>query len=173
MDDKQEKTPLLESTHEVKVLDPAAASKDSEAIKTYWWRWTVLLVFALVMGVNNSMWIAFAPIANVVGCYYNVHNFWVNSLSMVYMATYLLFFIPCAWILNRLGLRTTTVIAGCLSAIGGCLRVAGTGKTLLVCVHHPASLEHNEGRCWNSVTPMGSCRPGQLPGYVQLQAWFT
>lgn len=100
----------------------------TDKIKVYKWRWVVLAVFIANMTVNNAIWIASGPIADVMKCYYNVTNFWVNSLSMVYMLTYILFVAPSAWLVGRVGLRTTAVLASCGSAAGACLKLAGVGE---------------------------------------------
>jgi len=124
-----EKTPLVERPPE----DSARSAEDErhgdeERIKTYWWRWVVLALFVANGAVNNLLWITFGPIADVVKCYYGVSDFWVNSLSMVYMLTYTLFIIPSLWLLNTIGLRPTLIIAACLNAVGACLRMAAVGE---------------------------------------------
>ena len=99
-----------------------------EEIKTYWWRWVVLGVFVGILAINNTIWITFGPIADVMSCYYGVSDFWVNSLSMVYMLVYTLFVVPSIWLLNAVGLRNTVVIAACCSAAGAGLRMAAVGE---------------------------------------------
>ena len=97
------------------------------AIRTYLWRWVVLAIFFLNLGINNSVWITIAPVADVMRCYYGISNTWVNTTTTVYMATYVLFFLPCAWILDRYGLRMTMILASFANALGTAVRVAGTG----------------------------------------------
>ena len=96
-------------------------------IRTYRWRWVVLAIFFLNLGINNSVWITIAPVADVMRCYYGISNTWVNATSTVYMAAYVLFFLPCAWILDRYGLKVTMVLASLTNALGTAVRVAGTG----------------------------------------------
>ena len=103
-------------------------SGGKEEIKTYWWRWVVLGVFGSILAISNTIWITFGPIADVMRCYYGVSDFWVNSLSMVYMLVYILFVVPSIWLLNAVGLRTTVVIAACCNAIGAGLRMAAVGE---------------------------------------------
>ena len=114
--------PLLE--HHRGKKDPTNFAKP---VRAYWWRWVVLGVFSLNLGMHNVQWITFGPIADVIACYYGVSNFWVNSLAMMDMLVYVLFFVLSALSLERLGLRTTIVIGSCLNALGAALRVAGTG----------------------------------------------
>lgn len=129
-----ESTPLLKSANfaptsasESSVAAGEASPVQGAAMRTYWWRWYVLAVFVAAIALNNGVWITFSSIADVMRCYYETTNFWVNSLSMVYMATYLVFLIPGALLLSRLGLRTTFVISVCANAAGACLRWAGSG----------------------------------------------
>lgn len=130
-----ESAPFLESTNFASSpvarssVHPAAgeASPVHGALRTYWWRWYVLAVFVAAVALNNGVWISFSSIADVMRCYYETTNFWVNSLSMVFMVTYLVFLIPGALLLSRLGLRATFVVAVCANAAGACLRWAGSG----------------------------------------------
>ena len=88
----------------------------------------MLAEFVVLLGFSNAQWITFGAIADVMACYYETSNFWINSLSMIYMAMYIVFVIPSALILSRLGLRTTFIMAACANAAGACLRWAGSGQ---------------------------------------------
>jgi len=116
-----ETTALLRNEHK-DLIDGA------EPIRTYWWRWTTLAIFVLNLGMFNCLWLTFAPIADVIRCYYNVGQFWTNSLSLVTMVVYVVFMFPSAWCLEKFGLRATTVLASCATALGAGLRLAGAGK---------------------------------------------
>ena len=136
MMDAEERKPLIERSFQdsevqngADVVEPTDG-KERDEIKVYKWRWVVLAVIVTDLCVNNAMWITLSPISNVAKCYYATSDFWINSVSMVYMLTYILFIVPSAWLLNSAGLRTTAVIAACLNAAGACLRVAGTGEFL-------------------------------------------
>ena len=125
--EKKDPTLLLESSGSHKKgahLDPHS----SQPVRTYWWRWLVLAVFSLNLGMNNLQWISLGPVADVITCYYGLSNFWVNSLSMVYMLVYILLFVLSALSLDRLGLRTTIIIGSCMNALGAAMRLAGTGS---------------------------------------------
>ena len=96
-------------------------------IRTYWWRWIVLVVYVMNITIFNAGWVTFAPIADVVKCYYNVSTFWTNSLTLVTMVVYIVLVFPGAWCLERVGLRTTTIIASSTTAVGTALKFAGIG----------------------------------------------
>ena len=96
-------------------------------VRAYWWRWNILIVFTLTLAANNVVWITAAPVADVMRCYYGISNTWVNAMTANYMATYVLFFFPAAWFLDRYGLRPTMIVAGLVNAFGTSLRVIGAG----------------------------------------------
>ena len=134
---ENETAPMIHSTSSTLSLQDSGLVKngfrdspgeEGGRIKVYKWRWVVLAIFVAAMSANNAVWISFSPIADVVQCYYDTTTFWVNSASMVYMLTYILFVVPSAWLLGRVGLRTTLIIAASMNAVGSCLRVAGAGK---------------------------------------------
>lgn len=58
-------------------------------------RWAVLFLFNLVTFSSNLAWFTFAPSANRFSEYYGMKShFYVDSLSTVFMLTYLVFFLP-------------------------------------------------------------------------------
>ena len=94
--------------------------------RTYWWRWTVLLVFVLNVLANNLLWITFASVADVMRCYYGIDNNLVNALSLSSAILTALLVVPSSWLLNRHGIRFTVVLSSAANALGGALRVIGT-----------------------------------------------
>ena len=136
MADKAERDESLVGIKEVEDTEETSLLRNEDKglidcgkpIRTYWWRWTTLAIFGLNFVVFNCFWFTFAPIANVIQCYYNVGQFWVNSLSLVIMVVYVVLMFPSAWCLDKLGLRTSTVLASCATALGAGLRLAGAGK---------------------------------------------
>ena len=83
--------------------------------------------------MTNIIWIPSAPIANTIICYYDVSLFWVNSLSEVYMLTYIILLFPAMWILDKYGLRLSVMLGAGFDAAGAALKLAGTGQT--ACTH--------------------------------------
>ena len=49
----------------------------------------MLVVYVMNITIFNAGWFTFAPIADVVKCYYNVSTFWTNSLTLVTMVVYI------------------------------------------------------------------------------------
>ena len=100
-------------------------SHEPNQFRTYWWRWTVLLVFVLNVLANNMMWITFAPVADVMRCYYGISNNVVNTLSLSSAVLTALLVLPSSWLLTRYGIRFTVVISSAANALGGAVRVVG------------------------------------------------
>ena len=98
-------------------------------IRTYRWRWIVLLLYSLNNAFVNIIWIPFAPIADVITCYYDVSLFWVNALSQVFMLSYVVLLFIVVWMLDKYGLKVCFAIAACCGAAGAALKLAGTGET--------------------------------------------
>ena len=147
-----ETTPLLQDPVRSTTIPCRDSAKElngcsggKEEIKTYWWRWVVLGVFGAILAINNAIWLSFGPVADVMSCYYGVSDFWVNSLSMVYMLVYTLFIVPGIWLLNAVGLRTTVVIAVCCNAAGAGLRMAAVGEWKQT--HHALPAKQKSAPC--------------------------
>ena len=111
---------------QVSVYNPVAGGQPE--IRTYWWRWVVLTVFCLNLGMSNFIWVLASPVADVFTCYYNVSDTTLNLLSMCYMITYILFVFPFSWMLDRYGLRLMMMLAACATVLGAGLRLAATGE---------------------------------------------
>lgn len=97
-------------------------------VKVYPRRWLVLAIFSLIFAVNNAQWITFGPVADEIKCYYRTTDFWINSLSMVYMAGYIVVVALAVWSLDRFGLRNVMIGSAMILALGSWLRVIGSGE---------------------------------------------
>ena len=105
--------------------DEKAPLVATKMVRTYPVRWFVLATFFAHMAVTNIIWATFSPIADLAACYYGVKLFWVNSLSWIYMSSYVPGFLLASWFLNRYGLQVTAVVGACATAAGAWLRFAG------------------------------------------------
>ena len=97
-------------------------------ITAYPHRWFALAIFISHEITSNMMWITFSPISTIATCYYGVSLFWINSLSWIFMLTYVVLLYPATWVLERHGLRVTAIVGGCLNTAGAWMRFAGSGK---------------------------------------------
>ncbi|KAL5476265.1 hypothetical protein EMCRGX_G026188 [Ephydatia muelleri] len=103
---------------------------DATVVKAYPRRWLVLSVFSLIFAVNNAQWITFGPVADEIKCYYGTTDFWINSLSIVYMAGYIVLVAFAVWALDRFGLRDVMIGSVMVLAVGSWLRVIGSAPSM-------------------------------------------
>ncbi|CAJ0578085.1 unnamed protein product, partial [Mesorhabditis spiculigera] len=61
-------------------------------------RWAILAMFCILSASNGAQWIIYAIISPTIVDFYGVSYAAVNWTSMVYMLTYIFFFIPAAWV---------------------------------------------------------------------------
>ena len=97
-------------------------------LRSYWWRWWVLTVFSVNFVLSNWSWITFAPIADIMRCYYNITNDVVNTLSLVSAILTFLLVLPASWLLLRFGIRFVLILSSAATAVGVALRVGGVGS---------------------------------------------
>eukprot|EP01102_Stenamoeba_stenopodia_P022343 TRINITY_DN9270_c0_g1_i1.p1 TRINITY_DN9270_c0_g1~~TRINITY_DN9270_c0_g1_i1.p1 ORF type:complete len:481 (-),score=85.98 TRINITY_DN9270_c0_g1_i1:115-1557(-) len=96
-------------------------------------RWAQVLLYSLINMANAMTWITFSPIAGIIGCYYGVTPFWVDSLSLVFMVAYIPCFFLASWSLDSIGLRFGLIVGALITAMGAVIRAgAVTGDTFWV-----------------------------------------
>jgi len=86
-------------------------------VRVYGYRWVVLLVFALITAVIQIQWLTFAPIAREARQFYGVSALAVDSLSLIFMAVFLLVCIPASWVIDTYGIRKGLGTGAVLTAI--------------------------------------------------------
>lgn len=94
--------------------------------KVYRKRWAMLAMFVLLSASNGAQWIMYSVIAQIVAEFYGVSFTAVDWTSMIYMATYIVLFIPAAYLLDKYGLRMSVLMGGAGNAIGAWIRVFST-----------------------------------------------
>ncbi len=104
-------------------------------ITTYRYRWIVLLVFMLVMGVQQLLWITFASITSSAVAYYNVSDLSIGMLSMVFMIVYIFVSFPASWLIDTYGFRVSAGLGALMTGIFGMLRgvLADSYVLVLLC----------------------------------------
>ena len=73
--------------------------------KVYGYRWIMLLVYMLIVGVNQMLWITFAPVTAEATQYYHASDLQIGMLSMSFMIVFIIVSIPASWIIDRFGIR--------------------------------------------------------------------
>ena len=95
---------------------------ESQQIKTYKYRWVVLMVFMLIMSMQQLLWITFAAVTSDTAAFYKISELSVGMLSMVFMIVYIFISIPASWIIDTYGLRIGVGIGAALTGVFGLLR---------------------------------------------------
>ncbi len=95
---------------------------EQTGFKVYAYRWVVLLVFMLVVAVNQLLWITFAPITSSAAAYFGVSDLSIGVLSLSFMIVYILVSIPASWMIDTYGLRVAVGIGAALTGVFGLLR---------------------------------------------------
>jgi cyanate permease len=91
-------------------------------IKSYGYRWVVLLAFMAVVFANQLLWITFAPITGPAASYYGVTDLAIGLLSMSFMVVYIVVSIPASWVIDTYGFRVGVGIGAVLTGGFGLMR---------------------------------------------------
>jgi MFS family permease len=91
-------------------------------VKTYGYRWVVLLVFMAITALNQLLWITFAPITHDAAAFYGVSDLSIGLLSLSFMIVYLFVSIPASWTIDRYGFRWAVGIGAVLTGVFGLTR---------------------------------------------------
>jgi cyanate permease len=91
-------------------------------IKTYGYRWVVLLAFMAIIFANQLLWITFAPITGPAASYYGVTDLAIGLLSMSFMIVYIVVSIPASWVIDTYGFRVGVGIGAVLTGGFGLMR---------------------------------------------------
>uniref|UniRef100_A0A1I8FTP5 MFS domain-containing protein n=1 Tax=Macrostomum lignano TaxID=282301 RepID=A0A1I8FTP5_9PLAT len=109
-------------------------TKGDELTRVYRRRWLTLLLFCAYSLSNAYQWIHLNIVFDVILANYNASlpsepsqaNLAIDWLSMVYMLAYALLILPAAWVLDRYGLRVTSICATSLNFIGALMKCFAT-----------------------------------------------
>ena len=101
--------------------------------KVYGIRWLMLIVYMVMVAVNQLLWITFAPITGDATKYYNVSDLRIGILSMCFMIVYIVVSIPASWIIDKYGIRKGVGIGAIFTGVFGLVRgFAGPDYNLLL-----------------------------------------
>jgi MFS family permease len=92
------------------------------AVKAYGYRWVILVAFMLIGGLNQALWITFAPITSDAMKFYATSDIAIGFLSIVFMAVYIVLVIPSAWLIDTWGFRGAVSLGAALTAVFGICR---------------------------------------------------
>ena len=90
--------------------------------KVYGIRWMMLIVYMVMVAVNQLLWITFAPITGDSTKYYGVSDLRIGILSMCFMIVYIVVSIPASWIIDKFGIRIAVGIGAVFTGVFGLVR---------------------------------------------------
>jgi len=90
--------------------------------KVYGYRWIILLVYALIQGTMQMLWITFAPITGDAATFYNVSVMQIGVLAMCFMIVYIFISFPASWAIDTFGIRKGVGFGVILTGIFGMTR---------------------------------------------------
>ncbi|XP_053612281.1 uncharacterized MFS-type transporter C09D4.1 isoform X2 [Plodia interpunctella] len=86
-------------------------------------RWVVLIIFVFYSASNSMQWIQYSIIQDAVVKYYDVTSNTVYWTSLIFMITYVPLIFPGSFLLDKVGLRITTIIGAFGTCAGAWLKV--------------------------------------------------
>jgi len=95
---------------------------ESSVVRTYGYRWVMLIAFMLAVAVNQLLWISFAPITGDAAVFYGVSDLAIGLLSLVFMVVFIVVSIPASWVIDTYGIRVGVGIGAVLTGVFGLLR---------------------------------------------------
>jgi cyanate permease len=107
---------------------------NERSIRVYGYRWIVLVVFMLIAGMTQVLWITFAPITGAAAQYYGVSDLMIGLLSLVFMVVYVIVVLPSAWIIDTWGFRWAVGIGAAITAVCAVTRGVFAGSFTAVLI---------------------------------------
>jgi sugar phosphate permease len=95
---------------------------ENGSVRTYGYRWVILVAFILITAMNQALWITFAPITSDAMKFYATSDIAIGLLSMIFMIVYIVIFLPAAWLIDSWGFRGAVSLGAGLTAVFGITR---------------------------------------------------
>jgi MFS family permease len=90
--------------------------------RVYGYRWVILLVYAVIQGIMQMLWITFAPITGDAAKFYHVTPLEIGFLAMSFMVVYIFISFPASWAIDTFGIRKGVGFGVILTGIFGLTR---------------------------------------------------
>jgi len=99
-----------------------------KSIRVYSYRWVVLSALMIVLMASEMQWLIFAPISRVATEFYQLQIpsdsiISPDILTLIHLVSFLIFFIPASFLINKLGLkwslRSAAILIGVFSLVKG------------------------------------------------------
>lgn len=98
------------------------ATQTAQEVKTYGYRWVILLSFMFISLVMQIYWICFAPITGYAAEYYGVSDMAIGLLAMIFMYVYIPLAIPASWAIDTWGFKKAVGLGAIMMAVFGVMR---------------------------------------------------
>jgi len=95
---------------------------ETASFKVYKYRWVMLVVYMLIVAVNQLLWITFAPVTSDAVRYYHVSDIQIGILSMSFMIVFIVMSVPASWIIDKYGIKTGVGIGALFTGAFGLMR---------------------------------------------------
>lgn len=109
---------------------PAAGYDEPQPTQLYRRRWLIVFLFSSYSLCNSYQWIQYGIISNIFTKFYDVDDFTIDWMSMIYMLTYIPFIFPVTWLLDKKGLRVVALVATAFNCLGTWIKVASARPDL-------------------------------------------
>ncbi|XP_026917228.1 solute carrier family 49 member A3 isoform X2 [Acinonyx jubatus] len=90
--------------------------------RVYARRWVFLLVLSLLSFSNATLWLSFAPVADMIAHHFLLSTEQINWLSRVYLMASIPSGVVAIWVLDSVGLRWATIVCAWLNFAGSVFR---------------------------------------------------
>lgn len=90
------------------------------------YRWLVLLAFIIVALLSQLLWLTFAPISTEVAHQFNVTEFDISLLSLVWPVVFVILAIPVGIFIDKKGFNLSIRVAAIFLAVFAVLRILAT-----------------------------------------------
>ncbi|XP_040345954.1 solute carrier family 49 member A3 isoform X1 [Herpailurus yagouaroundi] len=90
--------------------------------RVYARRWVFLLVLSLLSFSNATLWLSFAPVADMIAHHFLLSTEQINWLSRVYLVASIPSGVVAIWVLDSVGLRWATIVCAWLNFVGSVFR---------------------------------------------------
>ncbi|XP_046950181.1 solute carrier family 49 member A3 isoform X1 [Lynx rufus] len=90
--------------------------------RVYARRWVFLLVLSLLSFSNATLWLSFAPVADMIAHHFLLSTEQINWLSRVYLVASIPSGVVAIWVLDSVGLRWATIVCAWLNFAGSVFR---------------------------------------------------
>jgi cyanate permease len=107
---------------------------EQSSYKLYGYRWVMILVFMLIILINQMLWISFAPVTSEAVAHFGVSELEIGLLSMSFMIVFIVVSFPASWVIDTFGIRVGVGIGAALTGVFGVMRGLVTPNYTLVLI---------------------------------------